>query len=199
MYIADSDSNRVRKVTVSTGIISTIAGTGSASYSGDNGQATSAAINHPTGIAVDSIGTSYLLIFSFDFYFNTYVGDVYIAEQYSDVVRKVTTLTSIITTIAGTGTGDFSGDNGAATSAALYGPFRVTLDLSGNVYIADTYNNRIRKVTVSTGIISTLAGSGTSGSFSGDDGPATSATLSLPYGVAVDLLGTSSGVSIFTF
>ena len=97
--------------------------------------------------------------------------------------------TGIISTIAGTGTADYSGDNGAATSATLSYPQGVGLDAAGNVYIADTNNYRIRKVTISTGIITTFAGTGT-GSYSGDNGPATSATLNYPYGVAVDSAGT---------
>ena len=100
----------------------------------------------------------------------------------------MTISTGIISTIAGTGTSSYSGDNGAATSAAL-NPRGVGLDTAGNVYIADTYNNRIRKVTISTGIITTFAGTGTR-SYSGDNGPATSATLYRPYGVAVDSAGT---------
>ena len=95
----------------------------------------------------------------------------------------------IITTIAGSGgTGSYSGDNGAATSATLYYPCGVGLDTAGNVYIADTFNNRIRKVTISTGIITTFAGTGTV-SYSGDNGPATSATLCWPTGVALDSTG----------
>ncbi len=114
----------------------------------------------------------------------------------------------IITTIAGTGTGTFSGDNGAAAAAGLYRPYGVRVDAAGeylylissvtyiyfpsylgNVYIADTYNHRIRKVTVSTGIITTIAGSSTSGSYSGDNGPATSAALNTPTDLALDSAG----------
>ena len=101
----------------------------------------------------------------------------------------MTVSTGIISTIAGTGTSSYSGDNGAATSATLNYPYGVGLDTAGNVYIADTYNHRIRKVTISTGIITTFAGTGTS-SYSGDNGPATSATLYYPIGVAVDSAGT---------
>ena len=101
----------------------------------------------------------------------------------------MTVSTGIITTIAGTGTGSYSGDNGAATSATLNYPCGVGLDTAGNVYIADGGNHRIRKVTISTGIITTFAGTGT-GSYGGDNGPATSATLYYPYGVAVDSAGT---------
>ena len=121
--------------------------------------------------------------------------------------------TGIITTIAGTGTGSYSGDNGPATSAALNLPYGVAVDSSGrtqivlqsgflnvsllgNVYIADSVNNRIRKVTISTGIITTIAGTGT-GSYSGDNGPATSATLNDPTGVNVDSSGKPTVVNIF--
>ncbi len=170
MYIGDSGNQRVRKVTVSTGIITTIAGTGSSSYSGDNGQATSASVYQPWGVAV---GTS---------------GNVYISENGSHRIRKVTVSTGIITTIAGTGSPGYSGDNGQATSAALYYPEGIALDTSGNVYIADIFNQRVRKVTIYTGIITTIAGTGTS-SYSGDNGQATSATLTYPRGVTVDLVG----------
>ena len=102
----------------------------------------------------------------------------------------MTVSTGIITTIAGTGTSSYSGDNGQATAAALT-PYRVALDSSGNVYIADYKNHRVRKVTVSTGIITTIAGSSTSGSFSGDNGPATSATFNEAWGVALDSTGTT--------
>ena len=100
----------------------------------------------------------------------------------------MTVSTGIISTIAGTGTGSYSGDNGAATSATLTYPRGVGLDTAGNVYIADTDNHRVRKVTISTGIITTIAGTGAS-SYSGDNGPATSATLYYPFGVALDSAG----------
>ncbi len=113
MYIADCVNNRVRKVTVSTGIITTIAGTGSASYSGDGGQATSASINYPGLVAFAG-------------------GNLYIPELNSHRIRKVTLSTGIIDTFAGTGTASYRGDGGVATSAGLYYPFGVTLDTSGN-------------------------------------------------------------------
>ena len=116
---------------------------------------------------------------------------MYIADSNNNRIRKVTVSTGIITTIAGTGSTTFSGDNGPATSATLNNPLRVALDSAGNVYIADYANHRIRKVTVSTGIITTIAGTGT-GSYSGDNGQATSATLNLPWGVAVDSSGIKS-------
>ena len=137
MYIADWYNHRVRKVTISTGIITTTAGTGTASYSGDNGQATSAALNYPAGVTVDSLGniltnyfvylspySSLLLLFLF-------LGNVYIADQGNHRVRKVTVSTGIITTFAGTGASSSSGDNGAATSSGLNSPCDVTIDSAG--------------------------------------------------------------------
>jgi len=144
-----------------------------------------------------------------------YLGNVYIADNDNNRIRKVTVSTGIITTVAGTGTGSYSGDGGPATSAALKYPYGVALDSSGNcslsnsfflrgfttsfptsylgnIYIADTYNNRIRKVTISTLIITTIAGSSTSGSYSGDNGQATNAALNTPIGVALDSAGTHS-------
>ena len=118
-----------------------------------------------------------------------HLGNIYIADQVNHRIRKVTVSTGIITTIAGTGTTSYNGDNIQATSAALYYPVGVGLDTAGNVYIADSWNHRIRKVTISTGIITTFAGTGTA-SYSGDNGPAMSATLNYPYGVAVDSAGT---------
>ena len=118
-----------------------------------------------------------------------HLGNIYIADLSNHRIRKATVSTGIISTIAGTGTAGYSGDNGAATSATLSFPYGVGLDTAGNVYIADMDNDRIRKVTISTGIITTFAGNG-GASYSGDNGPATSATLNYPYGVAVDSAGT---------
>ena len=173
MFIADYFNNRVRKVTVSTGIITTFAGTGTNSYSGDGGAATAAALYYPQGVTFDATGSN-----------------LYIADRYNHRIRKVVMSTGIITTIAGSGgTGSYSGDNGPATAATFYDPLQVTLDTAGNMFVADYYNNRIRKVTVSTGIITTYAGTGTA-SYSGDGGAATAAALQGPYGVAVDVSGT---------
>jgi trimeric autotransporter adhesin len=158
LYIADSSNNRIRKV--SSGIITTVAGTGVGGYNGDNIAPTSAELNRPSGVALDP------------------ANNLYIADGYR--IRKVSS--GIITTVAGTGVGGYNGDNIAATSAELY-PSGVALDSAGNVYIADIYNNRIRKV--SNGIITTIAGTGTNG-YNGDNIAATSADLYEPGGVAVD-------------
>ena len=123
---------------------------------------------------------------------------MYVADTNNQRLRKVTALTGIITTIAGTGAGTYSGDNGAATSAALYGPSGVALDASGNVYIADQGNHRVRKVTVSTDIITTIAGSGGTGTYSGDNGAATAAKLYRPYQVALDSSGIEYDYSVLT-
>ena len=125
-----------------------------------------------------------------------HLGNIYIADQWNHRIRKVTVSTGIISTIAGTGTAGYSGDNGAATSATLNYPHGVVLDTAGNMYIADFTNNRIRKVTISTGIITTFAGTGAS-SYSGDNGPATSAALNIPIGMNVDSSGKPTVVNIF--
>ena len=130
--------------------ISTFAGTGTAGYSGDGGAATSAQINFPHGVAVDGSG------------------NVYIPDLFNHRIRKVDT-SGNISTFAGTGTGGYSGDGGAATSAQIKSPIGVVVDGSGNVYITDMGNHRIRKVDTS-GDISTIAGTGTAG-YSGDGAP----------------------------
>jgi len=170
VYFGEYSSQRIRKITASTGIISTIAGTGTYGYSGDGGAATSAQLNYPTGVCADASG------------------NVYIADTYNDRIRKITSSTGIISTIAGTGTGGYSGDGGAATNAELSNPKGVSVDGSGNVYIADSDNYRIRKITASTGIISTIAGTGTAGN-TGDGAAATNAQLSTPTGVSLDASG----------
>src|SRR6202522_4270858 len=168
IYIVDTNNRRIRKVTASTGIISTVAGDGTYGYSGDGGAATSAELYYPKGVAADS------------------AGNIYFADGYR--IRKVTASTGVISTVAGDGTYGYSGDGGPATSAELFVPDGVAVDSAGNIYIADANNNRIRKVTASTGIISTVAGDGAAG-YSGDGGAATSAELYEPTGVAVDSSG----------
>src|SRR5262249_35507775 len=138
-YIADQYNQRVRKVTVATGIITTVAGSGTLGFLGDNGAGTAAQLNYPTGVAADA------------------AGNVYIADQGNHRIRKVDAGSGVITTIAGNGTANVGGDGGPATAAQLNSPEGVGVDAAGNVYIADTNNNRVRKVTAATGIISTLA------------------------------------------
>jgi hypothetical protein len=164
LYIVDSSNHRIRKISPA-GVISTVAGNGTAGFSGDGGAATSAELNSPGGVAVDGEG-------------NLYIGDVG-----NQRVRKVTT-EGVISTFAGTGAYGYNGDGIAATSAQLYYPTGVALDSSGNLYIADEFNNRIRMVDTA-GMISTVAGTGSRG-YSGDGGPATNAELYFPTGVAVD-------------
>ncbi len=161
-----TSGSRVRKVDAFTGIISTIAGTGERGYGGDGSLATGARLNAPTDIAVDA------------------VGNVYIADDLDHRIRKVDAATGIISTIAGKGEWGYTGDGSPATEAGLHSPGGVAVDGAGNLYIADTVNDRIRKVDAATGIISTIAGRDERG-YSGDGGPATGARLSLPGGVAV--------------
>jgi sugar lactone lactonase YvrE len=167
VYFSDYFDHRIRKINTS-GIISTIAGTGVAGFSGDGNAATGADLNMPQGIAVDA------------------AGNVYFAERLNFRIRKINTL-GIISTFAGTGVAGFSADGIAATSAKLNYPNGIAVDVTGNLYIADEQSNRIRKVNTS-GIITAFAGAGFSGS-SGDGGPATAANLYNPYGVAVDAAG----------
>jgi sugar lactone lactonase YvrE len=168
LYIADGHNARIRVVTPG-GAISTYAGTGSCCYSGDNGQATSAQLNWPTAIAFDQIG------------------NLYIADGGNHTVRKVTPA-GLITLVAGIGNSyGYNGDNILATSAQLNTPQGVAVDFSGNVYIGDSNNQRVRMVNTQ-GIISTFAGSGTCCTL-GDGGAPTSAWLSNPQGLAIDSAG----------
>ena len=168
VYIADLNNNRIRKVDTA-GVITTFAGTGTAGFTGDTGQATAARINTAYGVAVDS------------------AGNVYIADTGNNRVRKVDTA-GVIDTIAGTGVAGFSGDTGQATAAQLNIPTGVAADGAGNVYIADYLNQRIRKVNTA-GVITTIAGTGVAG-FSGDTGQASLAQLNFPFGVHATSTGT---------
>ena len=179
LFITDRNGNRIRKVTAgadgkvdgdSDDIITTVAGTGVMSFSGDGGSATSATLSFLRSAAVDSSG------------------NLFIADANNARVRRVDSSTGVITTVAGNGTFGFSGDGGPATSASLNFPEGLAVDSSGNLFIAEHPNERVRRVDVATGIITTVAGTGVKG-FSGDGGPATSAQLNTPFGLAVDALG----------
>ncbi len=171
LYIADSGNNRIRKVAALNGIITTVAGNGSVGYSGDNGLATAAQLTGPSAVAVDSSG------------------NLYIADSGNFVIREVVAATGIITTVAGNGTYGYSGDNGPATSAQLSFPEGVAVDTAGNLYIADSSNGHIRKVTASTGTITTVAQSYSQ-----------FITNPRPSGIAVDTSGNLYiGDTIFVF
>ena len=167
IYLADAINNAIRKIDTS-GIITTVAGNGIAGYAGDGGPAISAQLSFPVSVAIDNAG-------------NIYIGDI---NNYR--VRKINTA-GIITTIAGTGLNSFSGDGGIGTAASITDATSIYADQFGNIYFSDAANHRIRKIDTSD-IITTVAGGGASG-YLGDGGPATSASLSSPYGVTIDASG----------
>ncbi len=210
IYIADTANNRIRKVDKFTGAISTVAGNGVASYSGDGGPAEMAGLNRPFGVAIDNSG------------------NIYISDTANARVRKVTQITGMITTIAGNGINGYSGDGGSAIEASLGDIRGIAVDSEGNIYIADSGHNRIRKVDQANGLITTVAfgnhpegvtldsngnlyyaetwsnvivkmdkitgattivaGNGTS-NYSGDGGAATAASLNFPHRVVLDGIG----------
>jgi subtilase family serine protease/sugar lactone lactonase YvrE len=187
LYIADEGNNVIRKVNVTTGIITTVAGNGYGAgmvpggYTGDGGPALQAELGGPFDVAVDK------------------AGNIYIADTYNSAIRKVTAATGIITTIAGDGTYGYSGDGGPATQAEISWPKSIALDSAGNLYISDSTNQVIRKVTASTGKISTIAGGGNGCAKEtdvyGDGCPAVDANFEVPgygtgtAGIAVDSKG----------
>ncbi len=173
VYISDTGNARVRKVS-SAGAISTVAGNGNAGNAGDGSAATGAQLNLPVGLAVDS------------------AGNLFIADYGNNRVRKVAASSGTISTVAGNGVQGYGGDGHAATSAALNGPQSVAVDANGNLYIADSQNNRVRVVTPA-GTISTVAGTGLPG-YTGDGHAATGANIVSPTGLVVD----SSGAVYFT-
>ena len=171
ILILEAGTDRIRKVDVTTGIITTLAGTSERGFSGDGGPATEATLSSPlVGLVSDG------------------AGNILVADTFNNRIRRVDAMTGIITTVAGSGEPSFLGDGGPATKAALLGPAGVVADAADNLYVADTVNSRVRRVDAVTGIVTTVAGTG-SRSFSGDGGPASEAGLSIPTGVAVDRAG----------
>lgn len=167
LYFTEGRGDRIRKIDT-TGIISTVAGTGVGGFSGDGGYAINAQLSNPQSLAIDA------------------VGNLYIVDVGNNRIRKMDTA-GIISTVAGNGTVGWYGDGGLAIDAQLSSPQSVTLDPAGNIFIADSANHKIRKVDTG-GIISTVAGDGNIG-FSGDGGPALSARLASPRSVWADEAG----------
>jgi sugar lactone lactonase YvrE len=170
LYFSDSNNQRIRKINLASGVITTVAGNGAADFSGDGGPATSAALNYPFGIALDS------------------ANNLFIADRLNGMIRKVSAATGVITAFAGIHGFGFAGDGGAAALALLNYPLGITLDSQGNVFFADAGNARVRKVAAGTNIITTVAGNGTSG-LAIDNGPAANSPLGFPLALQFDLGG----------
>jgi sugar lactone lactonase YvrE len=172
LYIAETNNQEIRRVDT-TGVLTTVAGTGVQGFGGDGGAAVAALLDSPSGVAFDA------------------AGNLYIADAHNQRIRKITAVTGVITTIAGTGEAGFAGDGGAATAAELCLPTAVAVDGAGDVFVSDTGNHRVREIVATgaqAGTIVTVAGSGVQG-FSGDGGPATAAAIDSPDGLAVGATG----------
>jgi hypothetical protein len=179
VYVADTDNHRIRRIAAATGKITTVAGNGVEGFAGDAGPATAASIDSPSGLAVDA------------------AGNLYLADTHNGRVRTVKAATGAISTIAGVGaTGgnvqQFGGDGGAATAAGMALPRGLTLDAAGNLYVADSANHRIRRISAA-GTITTVAGEGTE-TFAGDGAPAVTASLDTPRAVALSAALSASGL-----
>ena len=170
VLIADAENHRIRRVDMVSGIITTVAGTGVDSFSGDGGLASAAGISSPSDVSVDG------------------AGNLFIADAGNGLIRKVAAGTNVITTVAGDGSFELTGDGGPATEAGLNDARNLAIDSGGNLFIADIGNRRIRRVDANTGIITTVAGTGNN-SFLGDGGAAVAAVLSEPRAVALDSSG----------
>lgn len=169
LYIAETGRHRIDRLDAS-GTLTVVAGEGTQGYGGDGGPATAAQLDSPQGIAVDASG------------------NLYVADTHNHRVRMVTAATGKISTVAGTGVPGFGGDGSGGVTARLSLPTALALDGAGNLYVADAGNQRIRKVVLATGTMSTVAGNGTQGN-SGDMGPALSASLDTPSGLAANAAG----------
>ena len=172
LYFADTGNHRIRKI--AAGLISTVAGNGVQALAGDNGPATAASIDSPSGLALDS------------------AGNLYLADTHNGRIRVVSAATGLIATVAGTATPSgglpiFTGDGGPATAATLALPRGLILDAAGNLYLADSANHRIRRISAA-GTIATVAGQGTE-TFAGDNAPAVAASLDSPRSVALSPAG----------
>jgi len=174
LYIAETHSNRIRKVDAATGIISTIAGTGVSGFSGDGGLAANAGITAPQYVYTDPLGNLFVIEYT---------------TGITCRIRKMNLATGIIQTVAGNGQDGFSGDGGPATGAALSNPAAVVTDKCGNIFITTINDSRIRRVDAVTGIITTIAGDGTN-SYDGDGGLAINGKLNNPNGMCIDPQGT---------
>ncbi|MDQ6796836.1 MAG: hypothetical protein M3011_02215 [Actinomycetota bacterium] len=182
VVVADTANQRIRRIDAATGTIATVAGgaaDGAPGFGGDGGQATAARLNGPAGVAIDASA------------------NVVIADTANNRIRRIDAASGVITTVAGgaaNGAPGFGGDGGAATRAQLNSPSGVAVDGSGGILIADSANNRIRRIDAATGIIATVAGGAANGApgFGGDGGPPVSAQLNGPAGVAVDGTGNVS-------
>jgi len=169
LFFVDGFNQRIRRVDAQTGIIETVAGTGEAAFSGDNGPASSATFDGLEDVDLDC------------------AGNLYIADVFNNRIRRITQDTGITSTVAGSGddSGGFAGDNGPATEALLSWPGSLFVRGTGSIFISDGSNERIRRVDLTTGIITTVVGTGENG-FAGNDGPAHLAQLWSPDGVWVD-------------
>lgn len=170
LYIADTHNHRVRRVDLTSGEITTVAGGSSAGLTGDGGPASAALLDRPVALAVDG------------------KGNLWIADAGSHRIRRMDAATGVMTTVAGTGAQGYAGDGAAASAALLDSPGGLAVDAAGNLYVADTHNQRVRRVDVASGTITTVAGTGAFG-YAGDSGDAASARLALPRGLSVDAQG----------
>jgi sugar lactone lactonase YvrE len=159
LYVADTDNYRIRKIVIATGEVTTLAGNGMDNH--DDGTGTAARLSYPSGIAADGSG------------------NLYVAQTSNDRIRKIAIATGEVTTLAGS---TYGYADGTGTAAQFNYPFSIAADRSGNLYVADTYNNRIRKIVIATGAVTTLAGSGVLGYA---DGLGTAARFNWPSGITI--------------